>query len=520
MIKLITRFWWICLLLGMGIDYFFWGKAPGISFPLFVLLVVMAGLLLAAGEGVQPSRSSLLLLLPVAFFAGMSAVRSEGFTRFVDFWLTLGLMALLAVSFRGGGWSIYRIRDYVINAVRLGYNSLRLPALLVYENRRERPATARRAVPYLRGALLAFPVLLIFIPLLSSADPVFSSGVEQVLKALRLEKLFEYSFRSMVILAGAYLLAGVFLHAITASDDRQRIKPETPLPFSLGLIEAAIILFCVNLLFSVFVAVQFRYFFGGQGNISLEGFTYAEYARRGFGELLVVSFFSLLLFLGLSIIARRQSGSQRRLFSLLGVWLVVLVLVILFSAFQRLLLYEQAYGFTRLRTYTHLYMWWLGVLLLAVLILELSGRLRLFALALLLVVLGFGVTLNIVNIDRFIVQQNAGRALAGEELDSEYLGTLSNDAVPALAQAFHSQPASSDLKDDLGGLLACRAALSDDQVDKTAWQSFHLGRQRANAILRSLQPELNEYPVETNSYGNLEVNVNGQVRGCYPSWED
>jgi len=520
MVKIAARFWWVCLLLGWGIDFLFWGKAPGISFPIFITLIVLAGILLAAGEGARPARTSLLLLLPIGYFAVMSAIRLEGFTRFVGFWLTLGLLALLAVSFQGGRWVVYRIWDYLAGMVRLGYDSLRLPAVLIGQNRKDRPVSGRRAVPYLRGALLAFPVLLLFIPLLSAADPIFSRGVREVLEALRLETLVEYSVRSVYILAGTYLLAGVYLHAITASDDRQRLKPAAPLPFSLGLIEAAIILLCVNALFSVFVAVQFRYFFGGQGNISLEGFTFAEYARRGFGELVAVSLFSLLLFLGLSIIARRQSGSQRRLFSLLGAWLVVLVSVILVSAFQRLLLYEQAYGFTRLRTYTHLYMIWLGVLLVAVLILELSGRLRLFALALLVVSLGFGATLNALNIDRFIVVQNVGRALAGEELDVLYLGTLSNDAVPALAQAFHSQPADSALRDDLGGLLACRAALRELRAAEYPWQSYHLGRERANSILRGMQPELEEYPVETNSSGILTVNVKGEARECYPPWED
>ena len=38
----------------------------------------------------------------------------------------------------------------------------------------------------------------------------------------------------------------------------------------------------VNLLFLVFVWIQFVYLFGGQANISAEGYTYAEYARRGF----------------------------------------------------------------------------------------------------------------------------------------------------------------------------------------------------------------------------------------------
>ena len=55
---------------------------------------------------------------------------------------------------------------------------------------------------------------------------------------------------------------------------------------SLGLIEVATLLISVDLLFLVFVWIQFAYLFGGQANITLEGYTYAEYARRGFFELL------------------------------------------------------------------------------------------------------------------------------------------------------------------------------------------------------------------------------------------
>ena len=118
----------------------------------------------------------------------------------------------------------------------------------------------------------------------------------------------------------------------------------------------------VVILFAAFVAIQFQYFFGGQANIHIEGYTYAEYARKGFGELVAVAFFSLLLLLGLGAITRRDTESQRKTFSSLGVGLVGLVLVMLISAFQRLALYESAYGFSRLRAYTHVFMIWLALL--------------------------------------------------------------------------------------------------------------------------------------------------------------
>ena len=68
----------------------------------------------------------------------------------------------------------------------------------------------------------------------------------------------------------------------------------------------------------------------------------------------------------------------------------------LVSAFQRLVLYEAAYGFSRLRTYTHVFMIWLGLLLVAAIILEILRRERAVALAAAVASLGFAISLPIV----------------------------------------------------------------------------------------------------------------------------
>ncbi len=110
--------------------------------------------------------------------------------------------------------------------------------------------------------------------------------------------------------------------------------------------------------------------------------------------------------------------------------MVALVGVMLVSAFQRLLLYEAAYGFSRLRMYTHIFMIWLGVLLAVVVVLELLRRERLFPLAALLASIGFAATLVLINVDGSIVRQNVRRAPLGEGLDVAYLASLSTDSAP------------------------------------------------------------------------------------------
>jgi hypothetical protein len=248
-------------------------------------------------------------------------------------------------------------------------------------------------------------------------------------------------------------------------------------PRVLGFPEAVTVLASVNMLFAAFVGVQFRYFFGGQATVVADGLTYAEYARRGFGELVVVAGVSLALHLALAGLTRRESARQRWTFTILAAALTGLVLVILASAFQRLLLYEQAFGFTRLRTVVHVFIVWLGLLLVALLVLELADRVRLFLLASLIAVVGFAATLNVLGVDQLIARHNLARAAQGAELDIGYLERLSPDAVPVLVGSLPElEPL---LARDVAAAVACimqRHAAGD-------WRSQRLADLRAEAAV-------------------------------------
>ncbi len=510
------------LLVAWAFDFLFWQKIPGISYALYVALCLGIGFFLTWKEDLRPANRSLWILLPVILFGILTFIRRETFTLALDYLLTISLMALLAMTFLGGRWMQYSASDYFVGMGKLVSSTLVRPIIVYYNKNKlqeesepqNQPIDWRRGVPILRGLLLTLPILVIFSALLAAADPIFSQRLESLVAVFRIEKLPEYLFRAIYISIFAYFLAGIYLHTLTASYDQNLIGLDKPwLQRFLGFTEASIILFSIDLLFIVFVTIQFRYFFGGQENISIEGFTYAEYARRGFGELLAVAFFSLLILLGLSTITKRETVQKRRNFSILAIVQVALLAIILVSAFQRLLLYEQAYGFTRLRTYTHVFMIWLGVLLGVLVIIEMRSKLRYFALSVLVVILGFGLTLNFLNVDAFIVRQNVARALAGVELDIEYLMTLSNDSIPTVVQLFEDPSLPTEIRDDLGSVLDCRATLLTDNQD-LPWQSLHFSDMRASNLLANMGEVLRAYPVRMNEQGHWFVEFDGQQVTC------
>jgi hypothetical protein len=189
--------------------------------------------------------------------------------------------------------------------------------------------------------------------------------------------------------------------------------------------------------------------------------------------------------------------------------MVALVGVMLFSAFQRLVLYEAAYGFSRMRAYTHVFMIWLGVLLAVVLVLDILRKERTFALAALLASIGFAVTLTLMNVDGFIVRQNVARAVAGESLDVAYLASLSADSVPALVAVYQDQTLPGYTRDAVGAALVCHEHVTSGSGDQN-WRSFTLSGWQADQALRQVQSRLDAYqivdsdwPVKVLTPGNI-----------------
>jgi hypothetical protein len=514
--------WLTALILAWFFDFLFWRHSPGISFAIYVVLCLVGGFTLLGLDGLRPNWKSLLLLLPILFFAAISLIRQEPMSLFLAYAFTLFSLGVLAMSYLGGRWPAYSLSDYIVNFFKLAGSSIARPFTFIGETRRQKAEAgaisgAKRIWPILRGILIAIPVVAIFAALLSSADMIFAQRLDELIKLFRLEKLPEYIFRAVYILIGMYLLVGIFLHAAARSQDEKLIGEGKPLvPAFLGFTEAAIVLGSVVALFTAFVAIQFRYFFGGQANIHIDGYTFAEYARRGFGELVGVAFISLLLYMGLSAIVKRESASQRWGFSGLGITMVALVGVMLVSAFQRLLLYEAAYGFTRLRTYTHVFMIWLGVLLAAVVLLDIVRKERAFALAALLAALGFAMTLSLLNVDGFIVHQNVARAPQGEGLDVPYLASLSTDAVPALTAEFNDPSLPSLTRDAIGAALVCRGRVNSSSGDGD-WHGFTLSAWWAEQAMQQLQDQLAQYQITDKDWPIRVLTPASVYYECYQS---
>lgn len=251
--------------------------------------------------------------------------------------------------------------------------------------------------------------------------------------------------------------------------------------FSLGTVEVSVILGLVNLLFLSFVIVQVPYLFGGMELVqSTPDFKLAEYARRGFGELVAVSALTLPMLLVGHWLIRKENPFTEKLFRILAGVQIGLLFVIMASAVQRLVLLtgNLGYGMTTIRLYPLIFMSWLAIVFVWFGATVLRGARKHFAWGALWSAFFILGATHVLNPDEFIVKTNLALMHEGRTFDARYSADLSDDAVPAMTAALP----------DLLGMNKCQAirVLHSRMVQASGendFRSWNISRARARRIL-------------------------------------
>ncbi|NTV62288.1 MAG: DUF4173 domain-containing protein, partial [Oscillochloris sp.] len=455
----------VALLLGVCADILFYSHGlDGIALPIFTALGLLTLLLFSRTEERPGGANSWLGPLALSFAVWL-AVRAEPTLVALNWLALVGLLLLLAIGFRSDAILRLTLVQLIGRSFLALVEVCIFPFILAARQLSRLPAHSgrlRNIAPVLRGALIAAPLLLIFGVLFAAADSIFASYVDQLLSLQLPFDVATAVAHSLFVGCFTLLVAGGVLVALSdglrapatlpAEGDTERLDRNALAWRFLGSTEALTVLTLLDLLFGGFMLIQGAYLFGGHDSLARTGMTYADYARRGFFELLSVAFLALGLLCVLALITRRESARRRRLFNVANGVLVLLVLGVLASAFQRMWLYELAYGFTRLRIYTHSFMIWLALVLLLFMLALVRSYPRIFTSGVFASALVYLTILNIISPDALIVRVNMARYQANptaldtepndtlfrsysQEVDLYYLLTLSSDATPDLVAA-------------------------------------------------------------------------------------
>lgn len=391
--------------------------------------------------------------------AALMVARYNGFIQFLLFLLLP--FAVSQIIMLGWGARVGRSLplDHLYALVSVPARALFGAVPLLAGATRGRGPALRRLVGVGRGLALAIPLIWVFTGLLSSADAGFNRFADRAFDVFTVTELSSHLTVALLI---AWAVSG-WLAAVVDHDQENRFR-SIPLP-SIGRDETLIVLGSLALLFGGFVLLQLGYLFGGQEAIQrVSGLTMAEYARRGFFELVTIA----ALTLSVLIFAGAVSTSQR-LYRGLALVLVGLVLVMLVSATQRFVLYIDEFGLSLDRLTVLAILLWLAFTLVFFSATVLRGRLNWFAsgstLAGVVMVFLFALT----NPAAWVASVNLNRTIDHQQsLDTDYLIALGADAVPVLLGRLDALPEAERCK--LSSELLWRWQLSvDAQSDWRAW---------------------------------------------------
>ena len=387
--------------------------------------VLAAAAALAFAGGLRWSESRAMVGV-AALFAVWLSVRESPWLLWPDLAASLILLALAAsVAVRG---SIFDL-----GTAELAARSLHgLGHLATGMGFAARPLAASRGRlrllgPLSRGLLIAMPIVVVVSVLLASADPVFASFFNLNLDPLQLLS------DALFIALGVVGMAGLMRLAHSEGID----QVDGPL-WRLGATEALVVLALLDAVFAAFALAQVLAATGAAaGTLRAAGVTYADYARSGFFQLLWVSGITLVVLVLFSRITGFRRPEHRVAFTLLAETAIVLTLVIVAVAFGRLSLYEEAYGFTMLRLYSHIFAGWIAFvfLLLAADLLGVWRGRRWFVGVGLASAFAVLLSLNFANPEALVVALNVNHAQSSHKLDADYFRELTSDATPTLLGA-------------------------------------------------------------------------------------
>jgi hypothetical protein len=222
------------------------------------------------------------------------------------------------------------------------------------------------------------------------------------------------------------------------------------------------------------------------------GLTYAEYARRGFFELVTVAALVLPFLLFVHWLLRPDDAKGQRLFQWLAGVQIALLFVIMASAFERMRLYQAEYGLSEQRLYPTAFMCWLVVVFVWFRLTVLRGRREQFAFGAMVAGFLLVAVLHVLDPDALIARTNLARAQAGRIFDARYAARLSADAVPNLVAglpALHLQDRCT---------LAARLLERWSPPETPDWRSWTVSRSRAWQAVSKNASSLRAACTETN----------------------
>lgn len=198
---------------------------------------------------------------------------------------------------------------------------------------------------------VSLPLLAALTLLLMYADRAFEGFMDSI----------NLNFGELVYTLFFGCVITLFLFSLLFVIRKDRVKlhasPRKPYLAAFDALSINTVLTAVSLLYLVFLVTQLSYLIGGFAGLLPADYTYADYARRGFFEICIISALNLGMLLTAEFFVKRDTKEKLPVSTrALSIFISGFSLFLIAAVIAKMLLYIRSYGLTFLRLGTSLFM--------------------------------------------------------------------------------------------------------------------------------------------------------------------
>lgn len=400
------------LILGLIASILFTNASFGINVFLLTLIFVLSNFFLRSifQSRVFVSRYDIISLMMVLMSASIVFYYERGLQFFtILFIMSLSLPSVLLPVKSKYFDRFSFIHSYIVAQLESFFEITKYHN---YLDKIEIKAPSARRMNYIKyvvmGIVISVPFMCIITLLLSSADQVFGEMISNFFN-----KIFEFDLQF-----SSYLIQGIFIFGTTAVitliylaysylSKSKETNDKAIIPARSHWIVNTIVLNNINIIFLVFIIIQFVYLFGGEENIIARGMSYSQYARKGFFELQFITVIMMSVLYGIYKFGSENGLASKIILRFSAGINILMTLIIIFSAHRRMDLYEQTYGYTLLRFYPHMVIFIEAILFLFLFFINIKrSYFKHFSLFMLIVIAGFVSVIGFLNPVNIVIKNN------------------------------------------------------------------------------------------------------------------
>lgn len=413
----------LILLSIFGVSSFFWDWVRlGYTLVFNLSVIVISAFIFK--KGIKPTVAFLFCGVLSLICSWTFAVTSNALVKAVAFIVTaisavIWFASLSGKKYKAGDVSLI---EYTATTVINVFGDL--PAIIksfFAKNTKK----SKKFTSILIGIVCAIPALAVIIPLLLKSDEAFYSLIHILFDdlAVLLQKII------IGLIASVFVIGLVF--SIKYNSKEQQNKG---LNIKTDVISVFSFLCVISFVYIVYLFSQLAYFFSAFSSILPKDykFTYAQYARRGFFELCIISAINLAIAFAVIVISEKQNGKLPVLLRIPSAFIAVFTMLIIFTAISKMFMYINAYGLTVMRICTSAFMIWILILFIGVLVRLFIKQADILVLGLLSALIIVSV-LGLSNINLQTARYNYNAYVSGKlKIDVEYIASLGDEGIPYL----------------------------------------------------------------------------------------